>query len=317
MASEVRESEKEMNELRMIMQREARRLLEAGQVDVVIGYARGPFAWTTAPVFVFNKNDCVHLTISSFCTQNLAVYLPKVEGRVAIFAKPCDVRTIVELVQDNQVKRENVKILSFRCPGMLNPKVLEEKGVKPEQAGIVNSKDYPEALYDWCRVCIHREPPDADLRGEPRFLFEKTDYPMPADPSTLADRLEKKTPSERLNFWMEEFSRCIRCKACMHSCPVYYGGGDQLDFIEGTTGVNQPAENLKVVLSFVYSLAGKCTECGACEAACPVDIPLLALHIPMYRKMQQRYGGYEPGLSYDEVSPLLKAEPVPKIAEGG
>lgn len=304
-----------MNELRMVLQREARRLIEFGMVDMIIGYSKGPFPWTMAPLFVFTKEQCIELNINSFCMQNLAVYLPKIEGRVGIIAKPCDVRTIIELINENQVRRENLKILSFRCPGMLDPQKVQARGVGVEHMNTVSSKDQPDALYDWCKECRHREPPDADVTGEPRFLFEKTDYPLPADMTTLADRLEKKTEEGRLEFWMNEFSRCIRCRACMHSCPVYYGGGDAFDFTEGSTKQNGTAENLKAHLSFAYSLAGKCTECGACEVACPVDIPLLGLHIPIYRKTMQRYG-YEPGLSYDQIPPNLMAEPIQQEVAG-
>ncbi|MHA2609838.1 MAG: 4Fe-4S dicluster domain-containing protein [bacterium JZ-2024 1] len=299
-----------MNELRMIIQREARRLLDTGQADLIIGYTKGPTPWSSAPVFVFKREDCLELTISSFCTQNLAVFLPRIEARVGIVAKPCDVRTIVEMIRENQIPREMVKIISFRCPGMLNPKKLEEKGVSPEVWGMVNAKEHPDALYDWCKMCVWRMPPDKDVVGEPRFLYQQPDYPLPEDMSTLADHLEKKTDEERWEFWQGEFARCIRCRACMKSCPVYYGGGDHFDRDAGTTGENTAEENMKIHLSFVYSLAGKCTLCGACESACPVEIPLTALHIPIYRYTRDVYG-YEPGLSYTEVSPYFVAEPMP------
>jgi len=303
------------NELRIVLQRESRRLLDTGQVDVILGFARSDVPWSMQPIFVFTRDDCVKLDISSFCYQNLAVYLPRIQGRVGIIAKPCDVRTIVQMVNENQVSRKKVKILSFRCPGMLDPEKLKAKGVPESELATVSSKDHPDALTDWCKACFHREPPDADFVGEPRFLFGKNEYPRPSDATILADELEKKSLKERRDFWLEEFKRCIRCKACMKSCPIYYGGGDPLDKTEFSTPLNTPAENFRAHLSFVASLAGRCTMCGACESACPVDIRLMGLHIPVYRKTQKTFNGFEPGLAPETYSPYMKPEPMPAESE--
>ena len=304
-----------MNELRIMLQREARRLLDAGEVDVVIGYQRTDIPWKMAPVFVFSKDECDKLDISSFCVQNLAVYLPRIVGRVGIIAKPCDVRTILQMIQENQVDRERVRILSFRCPGMLDPRKLEAKGVSPDRLLEIGSNEHPDALHDWCKICFHREPPEADFVGEPRFLFQKDEYPRPEDLTTQADRIQEKPPEERLQFWLDEFSRCIRCKACMRSCPIYYGGGEALDDRPFTAQANRAAENFQIHLYFALDLAGRCTICGACESACPVDIPLMGLHIPLYKKTRDAFG-FEPGLQRDTYTPYEAAEPLSGGGDG-
>ena len=65
-------------------------------------------------------------------------------------------------------------------------------------------------------------------------------------------------------------------------------------------------------------MAGRCIDCGLCEEACPVDIPLRLL----YRKVNQIVADYRPG-SGPEQSPLsvlgetAALEPEPLKAAGG
>jgi hypothetical protein len=51
---------------------------------------------------------------------NLAVYLPGMSGRTGIVAKGCDTRSIVELIREKQVKREDLVILGVPCRGMID-----------------------------------------------------------------------------------------------------------------------------------------------------------------------------------------------------
>ena len=53
-----------------------------------------------------------------------------------------------------------------------------------------------------------------------------------------------------------------------------------------------------------FHLSDTCVACGACQDACPVRIPLLALQLAMRRSLRERYG-YEAGLEADRKSPLL------------
>ena len=46
-----------------------------------------------------------------------------------------------------------------------------------------------------------------------------------------------------------------------------------------------------------FHLAGRCTMCGACEAACPQGIPLMLLNIMLGREVEQEFEtkvGYDP-----------------------
>jgi L-lactate dehydrogenase complex protein LldF len=70
-----------------------------------------------------------------------------------------------------------------------------------------------------------------------------------------------------------ESLQCIRCGACMNTCPVYRrsGGHSYSNTVPGPIGsVLAPAMDAKKHHSLPYA----CTLCGSCTDVCPVKIPL-------------------------------------------
>lgn len=103
-----------------------------------------------------------------------------------------------------------------------------------------------------------------------------------------------------------EFRRslnCIRCGACMNTCPVYRrSGGHSYDAtVPGPIGsVLSPSQDIKKH----YSLPYACSLCGSCDDVCPVKIDLhhqlLAWRkkivvkgiLPWPKRMQMRIAGW-------------------------
>ncbi|MBW2269777.1 MAG: lactate utilization protein [Deltaproteobacteria bacterium] len=71
----------------------------------------------------------------------------------------------------------------------------------------------------------------------------------------------------------ESALRCIRCGACLNTCPVYRrsGGHSYASVIPGPIGsVLEPARDAEAHASLPFA----CTLCGSCGDVCPVKIPL-------------------------------------------
>jgi L-lactate dehydrogenase complex protein LldF len=94
--------------------------------------------------------------------------------------------------------------------------------------------------------------------------------------------------SEILASPVAEILRCIRCGACMNHCPVYgvIGGHAYGSLYSGPIGaVLTPA---LTGIAESRHLPNASTFCGACEAVCPVKIPLPEL---MRRWRQEEHTG--------------------------
>ncbi len=77
----------------------------------------------------------------------------------------------------------------------------------------------------------------------------------------------------RANPTFQEALQCIRCGACMNTCPVYRrsGGHSYSNTVPGPIGsVLAPASDALIHHSLPYA----CTLCGSCTDVCPVKIPL-------------------------------------------
>ena len=51
-------------------------------------------------------------------------------------------------------------------------------------------------------------------------------------------------------------------------------------------------------------LAGRCTECGECERACPMNIPILSLRQKLNREIKELFD-CEAGVDPEAIPPLL------------
>ncbi|MDX1376728.1 MAG: LutB/LldF family L-lactate oxidation iron-sulfur protein [Burkholderiales bacterium] len=87
---------------------------------------------------------------------------------------------------------------------------------------------------------------------------------------------------------LKEMLRCIRCGACMNHCPVYHTvGGHAYGWVyPGPMGsVLTPVYN---GIENALDLPQAATLCGACEVACPVQIPLPELLRRLREKQMER-----------------------------
>jgi len=267
----------------------AHELLELGEVGCVIGYERDPRG-RIRPVFVYDRQDSDRLVWDDHCHHNLMVYLHDRKAargrgeetqRVAVVAKPCDVRALNVLLHEGQIERDSVFVIGVACAGMCD--------------------DGPErGLQARCDRCRERVPVFYDaLVGEPPSL-----EPLDEDWVDVVD-LEGKSAEERLAFWTREFDRCIRCYACRQACPGCYCFecmAEQMEPLWMGIAIELPEKAFFHVMR-AYHLAGRCVECDACGEACPMHIPLSLLNRKLAKEVEDLFG-FRAGGDPDTPPPL-------------
>ncbi len=261
----------------------AKELLVSGQVGCVIGYEVGPRG-RTRPIFVYSPEETDRLVWNPDCGHNLTRYLPdklKVElhGRstagqptppsVAVIVKPCDSRTINVQLAEHLYERERVYVIGLTCEG-----IRDKQGKM--QAGCTTCREPEPIIYD-------------TLIGGDTSGF----IPRPSGLSEEGiEELQNASPTERMEFWLSQFDRCVRCYACRQACPLcncptcLYERDDST-WVGLGIGLN---EKRTFHLGRAYHLAGRCVGCNACERACPMNIPISLLNQKLSEEIEKAFG---------------------------
>ncbi|MFH1227520.1 MAG: 4Fe-4S binding protein [Planctomycetota bacterium] len=259
------------------LKQRVRELLEAKTVGVVLGYERGDNPKLARPAYVAAPFEAERLVWDETCIAILCKYLLKPEaktyGRRGIIAKPSDIRGIVGLIQEKQIDRSDVYIIAVST-GQKMPEF------------------YDELI----------EGPKLNLRSG---QAEETDKKI--------KQLMALLPAERRAFWKKELSKCIKCYACRQICPLCYcrrciADKNQPPWIP-------PSPHSKGNFSWniirAYHLAGRCIDCGECQRACPVGIPLMLLNRMIYNNIKNNFN-YEAGFNPETPPPLATYYPEDK-----
>ncbi len=265
----------------------ARELLEDKQVDLIIGWEKGTFEDKTTPLFIKKTTDVDRLIINEFCSSNLTPYLLKYknhQGKIALFLKGCDSRGILRLLQDKQIKRENIYIIGVPCSGL---KQINSSGEVIEE---------PK-----CTGCTHPNPVIYDF-----ILGEKRESKNPEGRFAIIEEDTDKSAKQTWDYWKSQFEKCIRCYACQRVCPAC--NCRQCIFVDRSQEWIERrvdgTENAAYSLIRAYHVAGRCVECGECERACPVGLPLMKLNKRIAKDIEELFGPYEAGVDIEEKPPI-------------
>lgn len=292
----------------------------AGDLEGVLGWKQGFDAVHAEPVFMTTPEEVDSLIWGPFNVHNLAVYLPQYKGRkIGVVVKGCDSKGVVELLAEELISREDVKIFGMGCNGTVNvSRVLAKlpEGAKVESFTgkgnrlivTADGQEYEmtmaEVAQDKCRTCTR---PNAVLSDV--FVGRPTIEPEePADGRSPALRfLDSLSLEERMGYWKGQMERCIACHACRGACPMCVCRDHCVSDSRDPAWVTQEdtvQQKLFFQLIHAQHLAGRCTGCTECERACPMDIPVFALK-QQFGRMIKKIFSYGAGLDVNATPPLL------------
>jgi ferredoxin len=232
------------------MHKRVRKWLEEDVVDVFIGYIKRE--GHVLP-HIFTKDDLeacdrFHTGVERYPLEEIALEISKEQPdlRIGILTRDCTKRSLNVLSTWNQMDQQQMTCLDVSCC----PSRLQEHA----QCSYLNPK-------------------------KPGSLKSK----LGIDPSGSLQEVETLDQEERFNHWQYEFSKCIKCYGCRDICPVCFCQECSLEH----TDLVHSGELLTEVPIFhlvrAVHMAGRCIDCGLCEEACPMNIPLRLL----YRKVNE------------------------------
>jgi Fe-S oxidoreductase len=229
-------------------------LFSSGGIDLFIGYEKG--TRLPRPLFVSSSEDIEKLVFDEKCTGNLAVYLTRKDlignKKTGISASYYALKSICQLSDENQIKDGCLIVIG-----------LTDNGIKLFD-NINEIKQYLKSV----------TPPEKQIDDE------------------LVEQINAMTRNERWEFWTNELSKCFKCYACRAACPMCY-------CTKCIVEMNRPqwiqpwaatGSNMDWQINRVMHMAGRCSDCGSCAAACPLGLPIHILTHKMVGLVKENFG---------------------------
>ena len=284
------------------------------------------------------KGPLEFVLLNPFFSFNSALFLRRIlsDGyRIFSILRPCEVRAFVELTKLNQVKAEDFIVFSVDCFGTLSLKGDEIPQLPEDPQRLRRVLEESDGLRWACKNCTERTGTFGD--GGVRFLsdgslllapyterggdflahFPGTWRDIPSEDFLLKDEVGETTErSFDLSELQEALASCILCKNCRDMCPICYcldclfeGGGflpagdELLNLLWRQEVVDLPHGVLLYHFVRMYHVSQSCCACGACEEACPMNIPLTQFFKAPSERIQKAFS-YKAGKDFEGDLPF-------------
>lgn len=182
--------------------------------------------------------------------------------KIGILTRDCNQRALNVLFLWNQLNPDNVKLISVNC--------------------------CPSRLTD--------QPQCSLLNPEKIGSYKKK---LGISNTMNIEDAKAFTQNERLQRWVYEFEKCIKCYGCRDICPVCFCSECSLEHNNLVRNGELPVETPIFHLVRAVHMAGRCVDCGLCEESCPMDIPLRLLY-RMVNEIVVDVFDYKAGIDTDQ-----------------
>lgn len=244
------------------------RMLDEGAVSGILG-----LAWRDSHPVPYLFTDSASLKywvvdeLNRYPITKILIRISKKhpDETFGVIARGCESRSLVELFKNHQLQSEKIKMIEIVCS---------------------------QELVERCRC-------DQPFRSE---VKEEEPSKSTGDFSDLAE-IERLPEEERFQYWMKQFGKCIKCYGCRNICPACFCPVCTLEDASLIKPGGMPPEIPLFHLHKAFHMADRCIDCGLCEEACPMGIPVRRLYRKVRKSVKDLFG-YLPGETEHEKGPL-------------
>ncbi len=258
------------------------------------------------------------MTINSAKSVSALTIKGALNFKTAVVLKPCELRAFRELIKLNQINNDNIITISFNCNGINN---LKDREIKREICEICTdfTPDFADIKLYFQKNGHCIVDTDIDITGlkleTSDFDKEKWVENIVKEKERAIQKREEKLSEIKGNF-KDLLKNCISCHNCMRVCPICFCQECFFDSpaVKGNvttylmranrlTGLDFPENKLLFQLGRMNHMSVSCVSCGACEDACPAEIPVSQMFAAAGDELKKLFN-YEPGKNLEDKVPF-------------
>lgn len=253
-----------------ILRIKVREMLDSGEIAGFLGLRNlgsepFPFLFTRDDLQALDQltTGAVRYPLSKIIIKISANYP---EEKLGIMCRACDERALIELCKNAKIHIEKLVSIGIPC----NDELIKACSCNnPYLSNPITELSTTSSKFD---------------RSDVEYILS-----MPLE--------------HRFEYWTTQLGKCIKCYGCRNICPVCFCDVCTLEDEPLVKRGEIPPEVPSFHLTRAYHMVGRCIDCGLCEEACPMDIPLRTLYRRV-REIVKDLFNYVPGEDRDTIPPI-------------